>query len=121
MARISKYTQDNEIIKDDSLLGTDFTSKATRNFSIETINNYLAKQSNILGNIFVYKYDQNQSYSNLGQGLVSFNNNSTTNTPFSGVTTVYLNKINSENGNVQTYIEEIRSKDGVLTIYNSSD
>ena len=71
MARISKYTQDNEIIKDDSLLGTDFTSKATRNFSIETINNYLAKQSNILGNIFVYKYDQNQSYSNLGQGLVS--------------------------------------------------
>ena len=121
MARISKYTQDNEIIKDDSLLGTDFTSKATRNFSIETINNYLAKQSNILGNIFVYKYDQNQSYSNLGQGLISFNNNSTTNTPFSAVTTVYLNKINAEDGNVQTYIEEIRSKDGVLTIYNSSN
>ena len=52
MARISKYTYDNDIVKEDFLLGTDFASKQTRNFSIEAITAYLAKQQSIQGTLF---------------------------------------------------------------------
>jgi len=121
MARISKYTYDNNIIKDDFLLGTDFTTKNTRNFSIESLTAYLAKQQSIQGNKFAYSYDSNTAYSSLSQGKLSFNNNSTLPTPFSGIDTIYINKTNAEGDDIQTYLQKIKDNDGVLALYNASN
>ena len=92
MARISKYTYDNDIVKEDFLLGTDFVTKQTRNFSIEDLTEYLAKQQSIQGNVFALKYSRNVNYTDLGQGTMSFNNSSVVSTPFSGINTIYLNR-----------------------------
>mgnify|MGYP003136759756 FL=1 len=121
MARISKYTYDNNIVKEDFLLGTDFASKQTRNFSIEAITAYLAKQQSIQGTLFALSYDRSTSYANLAQGNMSFNNNNVSSTPFSGITDIYVNKLNNEGENIENYLQKIKDKDGVLALYNSSN
>ena len=121
MARISKYTYDNDIVKEDFLLGTDFVTKQTRNFSIEDLTEYLAKQQSIQGNVFALKYSRNVNYTDLGQGTMSFNNSSVVSTPFSGINTIYINKINTEGDDLTDYLNEIKDSDGILALHNSKN
>ena len=72
MARISKYKHDENIAKDDFLLGTDFSSKQTRNFSFENITDFLAKQQEILGSKFSYTYKNTTDYTTLQAGQLTF-------------------------------------------------
>jgi hypothetical protein len=46
MARISKYTQDTSVTKNDKLLGSD-SGGSTKNFSIESLSNYFAENAGV--------------------------------------------------------------------------
>ena len=120
MARISKYNLDTEVTKNDLVIGTDSKTNFTRNFKLEDLTGFFAKQQQILGNKFSYTYDQGATFTSLGGGKLSFNNKSITNTPFSGVTSIYLNRYNINNEDVYDFIVELQDKGGVINIYNGN-
>ena len=120
MARISKYTFDENVTEDDFVIGSDGRTKKTRNFRLEDLTNFFAKQQEILGNKFSYKYNQTGSVDTLSVGEISFNNRTITQTPFSGITTVYINRYNINNEDVYAYVTELQDKGGVINIYNGN-
>ena len=52
MARISKYKFDENVTENDFVIGSDGTTKKTRNFKLDDLTNFFAKQQEILGNKF---------------------------------------------------------------------
>ena len=54
MARISKYKFDENVTKDDFVIGSDGPTKLTRNYKLETLANFFGKQDQILGDKFAY-------------------------------------------------------------------
>lgn len=121
MARISKYKIDTDVTKDDFVIGSDGGTKVTRNYKLEDLTSFFSKQQEILGNKFVYEYDQDTSQTSLGTGKISFNNKNVNDTPFSGVTNIYLNRYNTNNEDVYDYLVETKDGSGVLNIYNASN
>jgi hypothetical protein len=120
MARISKYNIDTEVTKNDLVIGTDSQTNFTRNFKLEDLTKFFAKQQQILGNKFSYTYDQSSVFTSLGSGKISFNNKSITQTPFSGITSIYLNRYNNNAEDVYEFITELQDQGGVLNIYNGN-
>ena len=120
MARISKYKFDENETENDFVIGSDGATKKTRNFKLDDLTNFFAKQQEILGNKFSYTYNQLATYDALGIGEMSFNNKSITQTPFSGITTVYLKRYNLNNEDVYDYVTELQDKGGVINIYNGN-
>ena len=120
MARISKYKFDENVTEDDFVIGSDGRTKKTRNFRLEDLTNFFAKQQEILGNKFSYKYNQTGSVDTLSVGEISFNNRTITQTPFSGITTVYINRYNINNEDVYAYVTELQDKGGLINIYNGN-
>lgn len=120
MARISKYNIDTEVTKNDLVIGTDSQTNFTRNFKLEDLTKFFAKQQQILGNKFSYTYDQSSAFTSLGSGKISFNNKSITQTPFSGITSIYLNRYNNNAEDVYEFITELQDQGGVLNIYNGN-
>jgi hypothetical protein len=120
MARISKYNIDTEVTKNDLVIGTDSQTNFTRNFKLEDLTKFFAKQQQILGNKFSYTYDQGSAFTSLGSGKISFNNKSITQTPFSGITSIYLNRYNNNAEDVYEFITELQDQGGVLNIYNGN-
>lgn len=121
MARISKYEFDKEVTGDDFVIGTDHQSKKTRNFRLSDLTPYFAKQGAIQGNKFAYEYAQSLDYQNLTKGLLSFNNKSSVNTPLSGVSNIYINRINFEGHDIYNYLEELRANAATLYLFNGSN
>lgn len=121
MARISKYQFDQTVTGDDFVIGSDGITKKTRNYRLTDLTEYFAKQGAIQGNKFAYQYAQSLDYANLTKGLISFNNKSTVNTPFSGVSSVYLNRVNGDGNDVYNYLEELRSNAAAMYIFNGSN
>lgn len=120
MARISKYQFDQDVTKEDFVIGSDGQTKKTRNYKLEDIANFLGTQDVILGNKFSYIYDQVSSYTGLQEGEISFNNNNITNTSFSGINTIYLNRYNNSGNDVYDFMQKIRDTDSVLKLHNSA-
>ena len=89
MARISKYQFDQDVTKEDFVIGSDSQTKRTRNYKLGDIADFLGTQDVILGNKFSYTYDQVSPYTGLQEGEISFNNNNITNTPFSARNSLY--------------------------------
>lgn len=121
MARISKYQFDQDITGNDFVIGSDSVTKKTRNFKFEDIVAFLSKQEEILGDKFVYIYDRITAYDGLPAGRMSFNNKSITDTPFSGITTIYLNRYNTNNQDVYDYLVKLQDKGGILNLHNIKD
>lgn len=121
MARISKYQFDQNVTKEDFVIGSDGVTKKTRNFKLDDLTSFFGKQQAILGDKFAYVYQQGSEFANLQQGQISFNNKNVLQTPFLGVNTIYINRYNQEENDVLSYLDAIRSFDGVLTLHNSQN
>jgi len=121
MARISKYQFDQEVTKDDFVIGSDGKTKVTRNYKLEDLAVFLGKQDAVLGNKFSYTYDQISAYADLADGKISFNNKNITDTPFSGITTIYLNRYNNSGFDVYEVLNILQQTDSVLKIYSNAD
>ena len=121
MARISKYQFDQNVTKEDFVIGSDGQTKKTRNFKLEDLTEFFAKQQAILGNKFHYVYNQGTSDYIVGAGELSFNNKSIAQTPFSGVNEIYINSNNSSGFDISDYLQVLSENYGVLELFNSEN
>lgn len=121
MARISKYQFDQDVTKDDFVIGSDGKTKKTRNYKIDDLSTFFGKQDKILGNKFAFVYNQNPSQIAIRAGECSFNNKSVTNTPFSGIEQIYISRTNQSEIDVYDFIIASYNGDAVLEIRNSTD
>lgn len=121
MARISKYRFDQDVTKDDFVIGSDGITKVTRNYKLETLASFFGTQDQILGDKFSYIYNQVAAYADLSAGQISFSNKSVTNTPFSGVETIYINKLNQSGNDVTDYMQAVYDAGGFLQINNAEN
>lgn len=119
MARISKYQFDQQVTKDDFVIGSDGQTRKTRNYKIEDIANFLGTQDVILGNKFSYIYDQQSAYTNLQPGKISFNNRNIVDTPFSSINIIYLNRYNNSGNDVYELLQKVKDVDSSLKLHNS--
>lgn len=119
MARISKYQFDQDVTKEDFVIGSDGQTKKTRNYKLDDLTNFFAKQQAILGDKFAYTYIQTGTLSVLDNGKLSFNNYTESPTTFENITTVYLNRYNADGDDVYDYLVELKEESGVLTIHNA--
>lgn len=120
MARISKYQFDQEVTKEDFVIGSDGRTKKTRNYKLEDLTNFFAKQDAILGNQFAYIYGQGENKLALSSGKLSFNNSNISNTPFLGVTEIYFNRYNASGNDIYDYLQAMISYDGLIELYNAN-
>jgi len=121
MARISKYQFDQDVTKDDFVIGSDGKTRKTRNYKLDDLTNFFAKQDAILGNQFAYVYGQGENKLTLTEGKMSFNNSNISSTPFIGITEVYLNRYNASGNDVYAYLQAMHSYDGLLELYNAQN
>lgn len=119
MARISKYQFDDKVTKDDFVIGSDGKTKVTRNYRLEDLAAFFGTQDAVLGNKFSYTYDQASSYGNLQEATISFNNKNITNTPFSGITTIYMNRYNNSGNDVYDLLDLVRQTDSIINIHSN--
>lgn len=119
MARISKYQFDDKVTRDDFVIGSDGKTKVTRNYRLEDLAVFFGTQDPILGNKFSYTYDQVSNYENLKEGSLSFNNKNVTNTPFSGITTIYMNRYNNSGNDVYDLLDLVRETDSIINIHSN--
>jgi len=121
MARISKYQFDQDVTKDDFVIGSDGKTRKTRNYKLDDLTNFFAKQDAILGNQFAYVYGQGENKLTLTEGKMSFNNSNISSTPFIGITEVYLNRYNASGNDVYAYLQAMHNYDGLLELYNAQN
>lgn len=121
MARISKYQFDQDVTSDDFVIGSDGRTKRTRNYKLDDLSTFFGKQDQILGDKFAFIYDQASTSLSIGSGKCSFNNKSVTNTPFSGVTQIYLSKYNASGNNISDFLSASYNGDAILEIRNGGD
>jgi hypothetical protein len=121
MARISKYRFDQEVTSSDFVIGSDGSTRKTRNYLLSDLTDFFGKQDAIQGNKFVYIYKQTKNYVDLLKGEISFNNKSEVDTTFSGIDTIYINRNNLSNNDIFAYLEELRTNDGVMYVFNGSN
>jgi len=121
MARISKYQFDQEVTKEDFVIGSDGRTKKTRNYKLEDLTTFFGKQDAILGDKFAFIYDQTPAVTNIGSGKCSFDNKSISNTPFSGVTEIYLSRYNASGNDVYDFFVASYEGDAVIELRNGND
>lgn len=120
MARISKYQFDQNITKEDFVIGSDGITKRTRNYKIEDLTKFLGVQQEILGDKFAYTYIRTSDFDQIPGGKLTFNNYTQAQTLFSDITSVYLNRYNAFGDDVYNYLVETEDSDGVLNIHNGN-
>lgn len=121
MARISKYRFDQEVTSSDFVIGSDGQTRKTRNYLLSDLTEFFGKQDAIQGNKFAYEYKQSKTLADLTKGEISFDNKSEVDTTFAGIGTIYINRTNLSNNDIYNYLEELRTKDGVMYVFNSSN
>ena len=117
MARISKYKFDENVTRDDFVIGSDGKTKKTKNYKMADIVEFLGTQDPILGDKFAYTYNQNVALGALKQGEISFNNRADIETRFSNVAQIYLNRVNIYGVDVYEYLNKIKDYDAVLNLH----
>lgn len=121
MARISKYQFDQDVTKDDFVIGSDGKTKKTRNYKLEDLTTFFGKQDAVLGDKFAYIYDQTPAANEIGSGKCSFNNKNINNTPFSGVTEIYLNRYNASGNDVYDFFIASYAGDATVELRKGND
>jgi hypothetical protein len=101
MARISSYNLDSNVTKTDKVIGTDSAGNITKNFNLEDIANFLNTSSliNVNGQL-VYQFKE-LAVPGGGQFVTS----SGVTQAFSAITSLLFSHTNTNNQNIQQYIE----------------
>ncbi len=120
MARISRYDFDISVSKEDKLIGTDSGGSTTKNFKLEDLTTFFSKQQEILGSKFSYTYKIITDYTKLEAGELTVNSPADT-VNFSSITDVYIYKLNADNLSIEAYLNEIKTSDSAIAIFNNED
>ena len=120
MARISRYDFDISVSKEDKLIGTDSGGSTTKNFKLEDLTTFFSKQQEILGSKFSYTYKNITDYTKLEAGELTVNSPVDT-VNFSSITDVYIYKLNADNLSIEAYLNEIKTSDSAIAIFNNED
>lgn len=119
MAKISNYQFDQNVTKDDFVIGSDHATRFTRNFKMQDLARFFGTQQLVLGDKFAYIYNQLSDYLNLSKQEITFNNKSQLNTQFSGITEIFLHKINDLDIDITGYFQSLQNE-GTLRINNGA-
>lgn len=106
MPRISTFSQDATVSKQDQWIGTDSETGATKNYSIQSFVDLINDEN--LVNLFdgvLYTFKAVDSTAQ-GQGILSVTGSNTLTTNFSALTHVYLHIKDTEGTTVDTYLEK---------------
>ena len=106
MPRISTFSQDTTVSKQDQWIGTDSETGATKNYSIQSFVDLINDEN--LVNLFdgvLYTFKAVDSTAQ-GQGILSVTGSNTLTTNFSALTHVYLHVKDTEGTTVDTYLEK---------------
>ena len=106
MPRISTFSQDATVSKQDQWIGTDSETGATKNYSIQSFVDLINDEN--LVNLFdgvLYTFKAVDSTAE-GQGILSVTGSNTLTTNFSALTHIYLHVKDTEGTGVGTYLEK---------------
>lgn len=106
MPRISTFSQDTTVSKQDQWIGTDSETGATKNYSIQSFVDLINDEN--LVNLFdgvLYTFKAVDTTAQ-GQGILSVTGSNTLTTNFSALTHVYLHVKDTEGTTVDTYLEK---------------
>lgn len=101
MARISTYTTDTDVNSSDKLLGTEFGSDLTKNYTVRSIGEHLRDRGIVTGGIqLVYSFRQNASDFSNGEFMLSASGGNAV--AMSAITSIAINK--TEIGGLDTEV-----------------
>ena len=113
MARISSYDLDTSVSKTDKVIGTDSSGNTTKNFNMGDVANFLNTSSliNVNGQV-VYKLTGNNSPAAGEFSKTGSSNN------FSAITSFNFSHTNTNNQNIETYLNYF---DGLRVVLTQTD
>jgi len=101
MARISTYTTDTDVNSSDRLLGTEYGSDLTKNYTVRSIGEHLRDRGIVTGGIqLVYSFRQNASDFSNGEFMLSASGGNAV--AMSAITSITINK--TEIGGLDTEV-----------------
>lgn len=101
MARISTYTTDTDVNSSDRLLGTEYGSDLTKNYTVRSIGEHLRDRGIVTGGIqLVYSFRQNASDFSNGEFMLSTSGGNAV--AMSAITSIAINK--TEIGGLDTEV-----------------
>ena len=101
MARISTYTTDTDVNSSDKLLGTEYGSDLTKNYTVRSIGEHLRDRGIVTGGIqLVYSFRQNASDFSNGEFMLSASGGNAV--AMSAITSIAINK--TEIGGLDTEV-----------------
>lgn len=106
MAKIRTYSQDDNVTKDDKLIGTNTVTGKTSNFSVNSIVKYINEEGQInMPDGALFRFQTFDADHTDPVGILNLTRDSNTNeTGYSSVTTVYLSKKMQGGNTVADYI-----------------
>lgn len=106
MPRISTFSQDSTVSKQDQWIGTDSVTGDTKNYAIQSFVDLINDEN--LVNLFdgvLYKFTEVDT-SSTGKGIISVTATNTLTTAFNTITTIYLHIKDTDNKNVADYLDK---------------
>lgn len=116
MARVNTYTQDGNVTGSDKVLGTDASTGATKNFSFNSVSDWLnsAGAVKIVGqNNYVFQAEGTLPEDRLA-GSISFENFGGNGTLFADVTELIFSNASAGNNNAAQYLSSLVGKQVIL-------
>ena len=101
MARISTYALDNNVTKNDKVIGSDASGLVTKNFSLKDISGVVNQEITLPGTL-VYQFKEN-----ITQGSLTGLNDGDS---FSSLTSIRLSEVDFPGQNVENLIQEFNNK-----------
>ena len=116
MPRITSYTQDTDITKEDKVFGSD-SGGSTKNYSLEGISNFF-KHTNAAGVVGQFVWQYKNATPEVGQVKPTFSTGST----FANVTSLKVSKyIKGDTNSMQNILSLIAGKDILLIDTSDQD
>ena len=107
MARISQYDQDGTLNKLDKVLGTDSTTGATKNYSIDSMMGLVNSED--LVNVFdgvSYSFKSYEAGSTTPKGIINLNAGAASNAAFSAVNQIYISVLDKHGNSIADYLDD---------------
>jgi len=107
MARISQYDQDGTLNKLDKVLGTDSTTGATKNYSIESMIGLV--NSDDLVDVFdgvSYAFKDYAAGSTTPKGIINLNAGAASNAAFSAINQIYISVLDKQGNSIANYLDD---------------